>query len=131
MLAIVKSVQHWRPYLLGRTFTVRTDQRSLKYLMTKQITTPAQAHWLPKLLGYDYKIEYKPGLANQAADSLSRKAELAFLSVSQPQAIGGPVYKENVLKILSMALSLLFHILFIGMASGFYMGRYTLILYLH
>ena len=86
MLAIVKSVRHWRPYLLGRTFTVRTDQRSLKYLMDQQITTPAQAHWLSKLLGYDYKIEYKPGLANQAADSLSRKAELAFLSVSQSQA---------------------------------------------
>ena len=85
MLAIVKFVRHWRPYLLGRTFRVRTDQRSLKYLMDKRITTPAQGRWLPKLLGYDYKIEYKPGLANQAADSLSRKAELAFLSVSQPQ----------------------------------------------
>ena len=83
---ILKSVRHWRPYLLGLTFTVRTDQRSLKYLMDQRITTPAQARWLPKLLGYDYKIEYKPELANQAANSLSSKAELSFLSISQPQA---------------------------------------------
>ena len=54
--------------------------------MDQRITTPAQARWLPKLLGYDYKIEYKPRLANQAADSLSRKVELSFVSVSQPQA---------------------------------------------
>lgn len=33
MLATVKSIRKWRPYLLGKSFIVRTDQRSLKYLM--------------------------------------------------------------------------------------------------
>ena len=55
----------------------------------------------------------------------------SVISMALQKPIGGPVYNENVLKILSMALSLLFHIFFIGMASGFYMGRYTLILCLH
>lgn len=76
MLAVVKAVGKWRPYLLGNSFIVRTDHRSLKYLLEHQITTPAQARWLPKLMGYDYKIEYKQGVENQAADSLSRTAEL-------------------------------------------------------
>lgn len=85
MLAVVKSVRKWRPYLLRKSFTVRTDHKSLKYLLEQRITTPAQARWLPKLLGYDYKVEYKQGPENKAADALSR-VELYFLSVSKPHA---------------------------------------------
>ena len=68
MLAVVKSIWKWCPYLLGKPFTVRTDKKNLKYLLEQRITTPAQARWLPKILGYDYKIEYKRGPENQAAD---------------------------------------------------------------
>ena len=82
MLAIVKAVQKRRPYLLGRLFIVRTYQKSLKYLLEQRITTPVQTRWLPKLLGYDYQIEYKRGLENQGADSLSRVIEFQFLSLS-------------------------------------------------
>ena len=33
MLAIVKAIKKWRPYLLGKPFTVRTNQKSLKHLL--------------------------------------------------------------------------------------------------
>jgi hypothetical protein len=59
MLAIIKTVKKWRPYLLDRSFTICTDQKSFKYLLEQQITTPTQTRWLLKFLGYDYKIEYK------------------------------------------------------------------------
>ena len=35
-------------------------------------------------MGYDYIIEYKIGVDNQAADSLSRVVECQFLSISTP-----------------------------------------------
>lgn len=60
------------------------DQQSLKYLLEQRITTPAQARWLPKLLWYDYHIEYKKGSKNKVANSLSR-LELSFLTISKPQ----------------------------------------------
>lgn len=85
MLAVVKSVWKWRLYLLGKSFTIRTDQKSLKYLLEQRITTPAQASWLPKLLGYDYTMEYKKGPENKAADALSW-VELLFLSISKSMA---------------------------------------------
>ncbi|KAL6323626.1 hypothetical protein AAG906_039221 [Vitis piasezkii] len=72
MLAIIVAIQTWRPYLLGRRFTIQTDQRSLKYLLEQRILTPEQQKWMSKLVGYDYEIVYKPGKTNQAADALSR-----------------------------------------------------------
>ena len=96
MLAIIEAIRKWRPYLLGRRFIVRTDHQSLKYLLEQRITTPAQSRWIPKLLGYDYAIEYKKGPENQAADSLSRMGELQFLSISIPHADWWPKLQQEV-----------------------------------
>ncbi|XP_012844847.1 PREDICTED: uncharacterized protein LOC105964883, partial [Erythranthe guttata] len=72
-LAILLAVQKWRDYLVHATFVIRTDQRSLKYLLEQKITTPIQQKYLAKLLGFSYKIEYKRGCENQEADALSRE----------------------------------------------------------
>lgn len=32
-MAVVLAVQRWRSYLLGRTYVVKTDQHSLKFLL--------------------------------------------------------------------------------------------------
>lgn len=82
MLALVKSVKKWRPYILGKPFLVRTDQRSPKYLLEQRIITPYQQKWFPKLMGFDYKVEDKKGMENFTADSLSRKAEFHYAAIS-------------------------------------------------
>ncbi|KAL5759721.1 hypothetical protein ACOSQ2_018559 [Xanthoceras sorbifolium] len=82
MLAIVKAVQKWRPYLLGRSFIIQTDQRNLKFLMEQRISTPTQIRWLPKLLGYNYVIQYRKGVENRGADALSRCVTFKCLAIS-------------------------------------------------
>ncbi|KAJ8752156.1 hypothetical protein K2173_003764 [Erythroxylum novogranatense] len=84
MLAIVKAIRKWRPYLLGKPFIVRTDQRSFNFLLEQRITTPTQARWLPKLMGYDYRIEYRKGRDNQGADALSRMGEYYMTTITLP-----------------------------------------------
>jgi hypothetical protein len=54
MLAIVLAIEKWRPYVLGRHFIVRTDHKSLKFLMEQRITTTSQQKWISKLQGYDF-----------------------------------------------------------------------------
>lgn len=85
MLAIVIAVRTWRPYLLGRRFTIQTDQRSLRYLLKQRILTPEQQKWMGKLVGYDYEITYNPGTANTAADALSRRSNSPCLNAIYAQ----------------------------------------------
>lgn len=72
LLAVVFALQKWRHYLLTNHFVIKTDQRSIKYLLEQRLNTPVQQQWLPKLLEFDYEIQYKEGKDNVAADALSR-----------------------------------------------------------
>ena len=83
-------------YLLGKPFTICTDQKSLKFLLEQLNPTLAQTQWLPKILGYDYEIEYKLGLENQGSDSLSRAVEFQCLSISQPHADWWSILQKEV-----------------------------------
>ncbi|GAU26773.1 hypothetical protein TSUD_317710 [Trifolium subterraneum] len=73
--AITSAVKKWRQYPLGHRFTIFTDHKSLKDLLSQEIQTPEQHTYLSKLLGYDYTIQYKAGKHNIVADALSRTTE--------------------------------------------------------
>ena len=59
LLALATTIKKWRPYLLGRPFIVKTDQKSLKFLLEQRIATLAQQNCLAKLLGYPFLVKYK------------------------------------------------------------------------
>ena len=88
-LAIIMADYHWRAYLQQAEFVIHTDQRSLIHLEEQRISTPWQQKVMMKLLGLRYRIIYKRGEDNSAADALSRcplpaQGELAAMSVSLP-----------------------------------------------
>lgn len=53
-------------------FIIRTDQHSLVHLDDQRLATPWQQRAMTKLLGLQFKLVYKKGLENKAADALSR-----------------------------------------------------------
>lgn len=71
-LAILLAVDHWCSYLQFGEFIIRTDQCSLIHLGDQRLATPWQQKAMTKLLGLQYKLQYKKGLDNKAADVLSR-----------------------------------------------------------
>jgi hypothetical protein len=73
MLAVVHFVKHFRPYLYGRHFTVRTDHSSLQWLHNFKEPEGQLARWLEILQEYDYEIIHRPGKQHGNADGLSRQ----------------------------------------------------------
>jgi hypothetical protein len=72
-LAILTAIDYWRSYLQQAEFIIYTDQKSLVHLNEQRLNTPWQQRMFSKLVGLQYKIIYKKGLENGAADALSRR----------------------------------------------------------
>ena len=73
LLAIVDFTSHFRQYLLGRPFKVRTDHSSLRWLTRMKEPEGQLARWLEKLAEYEFEIIHRPGRLHTNADSLSRR----------------------------------------------------------
>ncbi|KAF9763576.1 Transposon Tf2-6 polyprotein [Nosema granulosis] len=74
LLGVVKGIEHFRHYLLGREFTLRTDHRALTYLWETKTPGSRLMRWSLKLSEYSFKPEYIKGEDN-IADGLSRIPE--------------------------------------------------------
>ena len=76
LLAIIKSLTHWRHFLEGAEHTViiRSDNSALSYFMTNRNLSRRQARWSAYLSRFDFRIEHIPGKSNKA-DGLSRRPD--------------------------------------------------------
>ena len=61
LLAVVYFIHNFRPYLLGRTFTLRMDHGSLTWLANFREPEGQLARWLEQLQEFDFKICHRPG----------------------------------------------------------------------
>ena len=72
LLALVTFVKHFKHYLYGKRFLVRTDHSSLRWLMNFKNPEGQIARWIETLSSYDMKVEHRPGRLHQNADGVSR-----------------------------------------------------------
>ena len=73
MLALVNFLKHYRHYLLGRQFLVRTDHQSLIWLKNFKDADGQIARWQEVLQEYDFTCKHRPGKQHGNADALSRR----------------------------------------------------------
>ena len=72
LLAVVTFINHFRPYLLGRQFRLRTDHSSLIWLRTFKEPKGQLARWLEQLEEFNFQIVHRKGNLHSNADALSR-----------------------------------------------------------
>ena len=54
LAAVVHALKIWRHYLLGKTFNIYTNHKSLKYIFTRAELNMRQRRWLELIK--DYKL---------------------------------------------------------------------------
>ncbi|GBG70834.1 hypothetical protein CBR_g8134 [Chara braunii] len=82
LYALYKALVHWRHFLLGRFFYLRTDHQTLKWIKTQPALSDALKRWIEVIDQYDFKLEYLKGEYNKVADALSRRADYLGALVS-------------------------------------------------
>ena len=73
LLAAVKAIRHFHPYLLGRSFILRTNHAALRWLINFHSLEGQIARWLQQLQQYDYQVKHRQGAKHNNADALSRR----------------------------------------------------------
>ncbi|KAJ8346565.1 hypothetical protein SKAU_G00279660 [Synaphobranchus kaupii] len=73
LLAVVFAIRHFKYYLCGRPFTVRTDHASLQWLMSFKEPEGQLARWLEELQCYEFTVTHRAGERHGNADALSRR----------------------------------------------------------
>lgn len=73
LLAVVTFMKHFKHYLLGRNFIIRTDHAPLVWLRNFKEPEGLIARWISIIENYDYELKYRPGRQHRNADGLSRR----------------------------------------------------------
>jgi len=71
-LAIKLAIQAFNTYLMGRSFAIETDHRSLEWLDRIKHSNSRLTRWSLFLQSYSYSVHYRKGSSNGNADGLSR-----------------------------------------------------------
>ena len=72
LLAIVWFTEHFKHYLIGQKFQLRTDHSSLRWLFGFKEPEGQMARWLERLARFNFDIEHRAGSKHGNSDGLSR-----------------------------------------------------------
>ena len=74
MLAAIWSMEHFKYYLYGREFTLKTDHKALEAFNTKGYLESARIQrWMDRIQMFNFKVDYQKGETIEHIDALSRQ----------------------------------------------------------
>ncbi len=72
LLSLITFCDHFRHFLLGREFIIRTDHGALKWLLSFKNPTGQLTRKIERIFELRATIQYRPGTKHQNADAMSR-----------------------------------------------------------
>lgn len=87
LLAIFYAIKHFRPYIYGTKFTIRSDHKPLLYLFSLKDPSSRLTRIRLELEEYNFEVVYIKGKDNVSADALSR------VSIEELKDLNAYVYK--------------------------------------
>ena len=79
LLAIIRAFEEWRPELAGdeagKPTKVFTDHKNLEYFMDTKQLNARQARWAEFLSQYNFQVQFRRGVTNVKADTLTRRTQ--------------------------------------------------------
>ena len=93
LMAVYVFVKKYKHYLLGKKFIIRTDHKSLTWMLNwKKPNTSQYCSWIDELGMYDFKIYHRKGQLHTNADALSRELQCEQCEIKHVN----PKVKRNV-----------------------------------
>ena len=96
LLAVIMAVKHFRSYLYGQTFRLRTNHALLWWLFRQRDHSHQVASGLEVLAKFPYALEHRVGTNHGNADGLSHSECVASCRQCQliEQRHGGPTHSK-------------------------------------
>jgi RNase H-like domain found in reverse transcriptase/Integrase zinc binding domain/Chromo (CHRromatin Organisation MOdifier) domain len=122
LLAIIKAISHWRPYLIWtkELFTILTNHANLLHWKSPRKLNCRTARWHGELQDYNFRLQHVPGKLHTAADALSRPSgadkgkddnqqmtmipEAAFIRLFRPDSDGSIEHTISIIQNQNRAL---------------------------
>ncbi|GBG90746.1 hypothetical protein CBR_g51253 [Chara braunii] len=83
LYVIYKALTHWRHYLLGKFFIVKTDHQTLKWMRTLPLLSDALKRWIEVIEQHDFEPQYLNGKYNKVVDALSHRPDFSGALITE------------------------------------------------
>ena len=97
LLAVVATLDHFKGYVWGPKFVVRTDHAALVWVKNLKNIQGMLARWLAKLQQFHFEIIHRPGTQHGNADGLSRCPQCER-GACAPNITVTPVTQNNLMR---------------------------------
>ena len=75
VLAIISTLEHYRPVIGGQHLRLITDHKNLKWLLDQKNPSGRLGRWVLRLSEFDFELAYRKGSRMKVADCLSRNSQ--------------------------------------------------------